>query len=136
MAVVITAAHGVVIKLWNAAAFTAIDGIFNGPNGPGWNTQFIEARHHGSTTSVKKATFVDVENVTFSIYYDSGDTIHAALLTAAKNKTLCSFQMELQDTGAEKYGFDAYVSMSFKGENEGFNVYDVTLILVASPAVS
>lgn len=35
MAVVITAAHGVVIKLWNAAAFTAIDGIFNGPNGQG-----------------------------------------------------------------------------------------------------
>jgi hypothetical protein len=35
--------------------------------------------------------------------------------------------MVLTDTGAEQYAFAAYIGAVYKGEVEGFNVYDLTL---------
>lgn len=130
MTVVVTAAHGVDIKIGDGAStevFTEIDGVHNGPSGPGFEPSIIEGRHHGSTATVKKASYVSVTPISFSIYYDSTDTQHLALIAAAKAKTRKNFQMVLTDTGAEQYAFAAYISAVYKGEVEGFNVYDITL---------
>lgn len=139
MTVAITAAHGCEIRIGDGAtseAFTKIDGVHNGPNGPGFDPQLIEARHHGSTSTFQKVTTVRKSPITFDIYYDSGDTQHGALLTAARNKTRKNFRMYLTDTGGEIYHFAAYVGMIFKGDVDGFNVYSVTLTIDGDITVS
>lgn len=136
MTISLTAAHGAQVKMYVNSSFTAIEGIFNGPNGPSWEAQMIEGRYHSSTTSVKKASYVNVGNVTFSIYVDTTDPVHLALLAAARAKTQCQFQMVLTDTGSEAYGFTGYVSASFKGEVDNFNVYDITILIDSTIAVS
>lgn len=127
MAVAVTAARGVLVKLYNAGAFATIDGVHNGPNGPGFTPQLITARHHGSADTIIKVSTVDKTPVTFDIYYDSNDTIHGALVTAAKNATRSQFQITLVDTGAEIYTFYAYVQASFSGQVDGFNIYSIQL---------
>ena len=130
MTVSVTAAHGVVIKLGDGATpevFTAIDGVHNGPNGPGFAPQMISARHHGSNDTFMKVSTVDKTPVSFDVYYDSGDTVHGALVTAAKNGTRKNFEMVITDSGAEKYTFGAYVQASYTGQVDGFNVYSIQL---------
>lgn len=130
MTVLVTAAHGVVIKIGNGATpevFTTIDGVHNGPNGPGFAPQMISARHHGSNDTFMKVSTVDKTPVTFDIYYDSADTQHGLLVTAAKNGTKANFEMLLTDTGAEKYAFGAYVQASYTGQVDGFNIYSIQL---------
>lgn len=125
-----SAAHGVKIKIGDGASpevFTEIPGVHNGPSGPSFEPQMIEQRHHGSVDPVQKPTIVKKAPVTFDILYDSSDTQHAALITAAKDLTRENFKMELQDAGAEIYAFGAYVQATFKGEVEGFNVYSISL---------
>lgn len=126
----ITAAHGIELKLGNGAStevFTEIQGVHNGPNGPGWEPNIIEARHHGSEDTYRKVTTISKSPVTFDLYYDSSDTQHAALLAAAQAGTRKNFEMTLQEQGAEEYSFSAYISMTFQGEVDGFNIYSVTL---------
>jgi hypothetical protein len=130
MTVAVTAAHGVVIKLGDGAAtevFTAIDGVHNGPNGPGFTPAMITARHHGSSDTFMKVSTVDKSPVTFDVYYDSTDTVHAALVTAAKAGTRKNFEMTLNDTGDEKYSFAAYIQASYTGQVDGFNIYSIQL---------
>ncbi len=125
-----SAAHGVKIKIGSGTSvetFTEISGVHNGPSGPGFEPQMIEQRHHGSNDPVQKPTIVKKTPVTFDILYDSGDTHHGLLISAAKDLTRKNFQMVLTDTGAEQYAFAAYVQAAFKGEVEGFNVYSITL---------
>ena len=129
MTVAISAAHGCIVKLYHSGSFTTIDGVHNGPNGPGFAPQMIQARHHGTEDTINKVSTVEKTPVSFDIYYDSGDTIHAALLTAASAATRSQFQITLTDTGAEVYTFYAYVSMTFSGQVDGFNVYSVTLTI-------
>lgn len=136
MTVAITAAHGVLTKLYHSGSFTTIDGVHNGPNGPGFSPQMIQARHHGSEDVIQKVSIIEKTPVTFDIYYDSGDTIHAALLTAAKDGTRSQFQITLQDTGAEVYTFYAYVGMSFSGQVDNFNIYSVTLTIDGAVTVA
>lgn len=139
MAVAITAAHGVVIKLGDGATpevFTAIDGVHNGPNGPGFAPQMISARHHGSDDTFMKVSTVEKTPVTFDIYYDSNDTVHGALITAAKAGTRKNFEMTLLDTGAEKYAFGAYIQASFTGQVDGFNTYSIQLNIDGAITVS
>lgn len=139
MAIEATAAHGCVIKIGNGASsetFTEIDGVHNGPSGPGWDTQMIEGRHHGSVNPTKKATYVNISPVTFSIFYDSTDTQHQLLLTNAAAKTRTNFQMILTDEGDEQYAFAAYIGMSVKAGVEEFNVMDVSLNIDGTVTVS
>lgn len=139
MTVAITAAHGCQIKIGDGASpevFTVIDGVHNGPNGPGFDPQVIEGKHHGSSSIYQKVTTVKKSPVSFSIFYDSGDTQHAALITAANNKTRKNFKQILTDTGAEQYAFAAYVGAQFKGEVDGFNVYDITLNIDGAITIS
>jgi hypothetical protein len=130
MTVAVTAAHGVVIKLGDGASpevFTTIDGVHNGPNGPGFAPQMISARHHGSNDTFMKVSTVDKTPVTFDVYYDSGDTTHAAIITASKNGTKKNFEMTLTDTGSEKYAFGAFIQASYTGQVDGFNIYSIQL---------
>ena len=125
----VTSAQGCQVKLGDGATteiFTEIKGVFNGPNGPTFTPIIIEAKYHSSTSIFRKVTHVDKGSVTFSIYYDSTDTQHLALIAAAAAKTRKNFQQLLTDSGAEQYAFAAYVGAQFKGEVEGFNVYDIT----------
>jgi hypothetical protein len=130
MTVLVTAAHGVILKIGDGATpevFTAIDGVHNGPNGPGFTPQMISARHHGSDDTFMKVTTIDKNPVSFDIYYDSADAQHGALITAAKNGTRKNFEMTLTDTGAEKYAFGAFVQASYTGQVDGFNIYSIQL---------
>lgn len=140
MTVAVTAAHGVVIGLGNddgpPETFTTIDGVHNGPNGPGFAPQMLSARHHGSSDTFNKVSTVEKTPVSFDIYYDSNDATHGALLTASKNGTRKTFKMTLTDTGSEIYTFEAFISMTFSGQVDGFNVYSVQLTIDGSVTVS
>lgn len=140
MTVAITAAHGVVIGLGNddgpPETFTTIDGVHNGPNGPGFNPQMIEARHHGTEDVIRKVTIIEKTPVTFDIYYDSNDATHGALLTASKNGTRKTFKMTITDTGTEIYTFEAFISMTFSGQVDNFNIYSVSLNIDGAVTVS
>lgn len=109
----------------------AIKGIHNGPNGPTPSFRMIEATCHDSNFALKKPSFRSFGAVTFDIYYDSSDAVHAALYQANKNKSQPEFLMTITDQGSESYEFAACVSsLAFKGDVEGFNVYSVTLDLI------
>lgn len=139
MPVSVTAAHGVQIKLGDGASpevFTLVDGVHNGPNGPGFAPQMISARHHGSNDTFMKVSTVDKTPVTFDVYYDSADTNHAALITAAKNGTKKNFKVILTDTGAEEYAFGAYVQASYQGQVDGFNIYSIQLNIDGAITIS
>lgn len=129
MAVAVTAARGALVKLYNAGAFATIDGVHNGPNGPGFVPQMITARHHGSADTIQKVSIVDKSPVTFDVLYDSNDAIHLALVTAAKNATRSQFQITLTDTGAEVYTFYAYIQATYSGQVDGFNIYSIQLTI-------
>jgi len=140
MTVGITAAHGVVIGLGNddgpPETFTPIDGVHNGPNGPGFSPVLIQARHHGSEDTFNKVSIVEKTPVTFDIYYDSNDATHGALLDAAKDGTRKTYKITLTDTGTEAYVFEAYITMTFSGQVDGFNVYSVQLTIDGAVTVS
>lgn len=140
MTVAVTAAHGVVIGLGNddgpPETFTTIDGVHNGPNGPGFAPVLISGRHHGSSSTTNKVSTVDKTPVTFDLYYDSNDTTHAALLTNSKNGTRKTFKMTVTDTGTEIYLFEAYISMTLSAQVDGFNVYSVSLTIDGAVTVS
>lgn len=139
MTIDITASHGIAIKLGNGASsevFTEIEGVFNGPNGPDASPNIIEARHHSSDSTIRKAAYLNPATVSFSIYYDSSNVQHAALLTAARALTKKNFQQLLTDDGAEQYAYGAFIGMTFRGDVDGFNVYDVTLSIDGDIAVS
>lgn len=127
MTVAITAAHGVDLDMYVSASFQTIDGVHNGPNGPGFAPQMISARHHGSDDTFMKVSTVDKTPVTFDIYYDSADAVHLALVAAAKDGTRQQFRMTITDTGAEVYTFHAYVQASFTGQVDGFDTYSIQL---------
>jgi hypothetical protein len=136
----VTAAQGAVVALGTGSSspytFTTINGVMNGPNGPGFEPIMIEARHHGVTTVVKRATGLNVTPVSFDIHYDSLDTNHAALLTAAAARTLTQFRITLTDSGAEVYRFAAYVKMSMKADLTGTNMASIQLDIDGAVTVS
>lgn len=129
MAVAITAAHGVKVAMFVSGSFTDIDGVHNGPNGPGFAPQMISARHHGSEDTFMKVSTVEKTPVTFDIYFDSSDSVHLALREAAKNATRSQFRITLQDTGGEVYTFHSYPAMTYSGQVDGFNVMSVSLAI-------
>jgi hypothetical protein len=125
-----TSGQGNAIKLGNGASpevFTDIEGVFNGPTGPGFQQSMLELRHHSSTSTVKKPTTVNVTPCSFSIAYDSTNTNHTALETASKNKTKKNFKVVFTDAGAAQYAFSAYVDFQPQGPVEGWNEAAVTL---------
>jgi hypothetical protein len=135
----VTAAQGAAVKLGAGAStvvYTTIDGVMNGPNGPGFEPIMIEARHHGVTTVVKRATGINVTPVSFDVHYDSTNTQHLALLAAAQARTLAKFQIVLTDSGAEIYTFQAYVKMSIKADLTGTNMASIQLDIDGSVTVS
>ena len=127
----ITAAHGVTIKLGNddgpPETFSLIEGVHNGPNGPGFAPQMISARHHGSEDTFMKVSTIEKTPVTFDIYYDSSDTVHAAITAASKTGTRKTFEITITDTGAEVYTFEAYIQATYAGAVDGFNIYSIQL---------
>lgn len=125
-----TAAHGLTLEIHNGASpgtYAELLGVHNGPSGGGWSPRIIEAFHHSSTTVKKYATVVDTGDVTFSLYYDSTDTVHQQLRDAAKNKTQSLFRVTLTETGAEVLTFNAFVSWEYDADPENWNMVNVTL---------
>lgn len=124
------AAHGTQLKVGDGATpevFTAIGCIFEGPAGGGFAPQFIEGRHHGSVDIVRRVSIVDKPAINFRAYYDSSDTQHSALVTAAKDGEKLNFKYEFTDTGAQIASFGAYVSVAFESPVDGFQTISVTL---------
>lgn len=136
MTVALTAAHGALVKLYTGGSFQTLDGVHNGPNGPGFSPVIITARHHGTSDSINKVSTVDKTPVTFDLYYDSADSVHLALTGAAQNGTRSQFQITVTDTGAEVYTFYGYVSATFSGQVDGFNVYSISITIDGSITVA
>lgn len=134
-----TAAHGATVEIdvgTSTPDWDEIPGVHNGPRISRAN-EIIQARHHGSTSSIKKASFRDEGQCTFDIYYDSTDTVHTALRTAFEGKTTKSFRVTLTDNGAEIYTFSAVVSQfAVNAEVEGWNVASVALDISGDITVS
>lgn len=128
----ITAAQGAVVKIGNAASpevFTAIEGIFDGPQDFGFTPNIIEARHHSSTATFRKVTNVDAGAPSFSIYFDSTNTQHALLETSAKNKTRKNFQVIFTDAGAEQHAFGGYIDFKIGAPVDGFNTARIVITI-------
>lgn len=139
MTIAVTAAHGAQIQIGNGAtseSFAVIEGVHNGPNGPGWEPAMIEARHHSSDSTIRKVSTINKTAVTFSVYTDSTDTEHQLLITNAAAGTKTNFKMILTDEGSEQYTFGAYISISRKAGVDEFNVMDVTLSIDGDITVS
>ena len=116
--------------------FTTLQGMHNGPSGLSDQWNIIQARHHGSTSTFQKRTFKEPSNLTFDLYYDSTDTQHIALMTAARAGTRKNFKLTLTDAGVEQYAFAAYVSANLSADVEAFNVISVTLSIDGDVTVS
>lgn len=136
MTVAPSAAHGAVVKLYHSGSFQTIDGVHNGPNGPGFNPILIAARHHGTEDTINKVSTIEKTPCSFDVYYDSGDTIHAALLAASAAGTRSRFQVTLTDTGAEVYEFYGYVQMTPSAQVDGFNIQSVNITVDGGVTVS
>ena len=123
-------AKGTTITIGNGATsetFAAIKGIHGGPNGPSIGWRIAEAISHDRDYAVKKPTIKEIGPVTFNIFYDSTDTQHIALMTAAQTKALKNFKETLTDGGAEIFTFSAYVKMTPSADVEGYVVMAVEL---------
>lgn len=134
-----TAAIGADLELGSTATtpvYTDIKGVHNGPKLTR-SLEIITARHHSSTSTIKRPSFLDGGQMTFDLYYDSSEANHAALQTSFAAKTLRYFKCTLTDGGAEVYTFQAYVSQfDIMADVEGFNIASVTLDLYSAPTVS
>lgn len=134
-----SAAHGCEIKIGNGASpevFNALKGVSGGPSGAGYEPQMLEGRFHHTTGTVRKATGVNTPPLQFNIAYDSTDTYHAALLTAAQNKTRKNFKVILTDQGAEEHSFAAFVAMTLSSDVGEFVTYRVTLHVDGTPTTA
>jgi hypothetical protein len=140
MTIIETAAHGATLEIGNVASPTAygvIEGIHNGPEGGGWAARVIEAIHHSSSVVKKKASFLDLPDLTFSIYFDSSDADHLALQTAAQNKTVKQFRYTMTETGAQILTFQGVVTnFTFSANPEEWNVANCTVSFFSAPVVS
>lgn len=124
------AAHGALIKIGDAASpevFTTIDDVISGPDGGGITPNIIRAFPHSATAEIKAVTHVTYEPISFSVLYDSSDTQHAALITAAAAKTKKNFQIVGTDAGAEQMAFGAYIGMNWSKNPDGWDEMSVTL---------
>jgi hypothetical protein len=139
MAVTPTSAHGTVIALSDGAStpvFTTISHVSAGPDGGGVSQNIIKAFVHSQAGEIKRATYTMTEPVTFTVLYDSGDTTHATLYTAARAKTLKTFKITGNDTGAEVLLFSAFININFAKNPDGFNEASVTLEIDGDVTVS
>lgn len=118
-----TASHGCTITINGSS----LEGIFNGPNGPGFRPNVVEARHHSTEATIRKVSYVDTTPCSFSIYYDSTQSAHGALRDAAANGTAVSVVQTLTDTGGEVYTYSALVDFAAAAPVDGYNTADVTL---------
>ena len=107
--------------------FTLIEGIVEGPDGPGFDPQVIEAKHHSSSAKVRKPTGVDISPVTFTILFDSTNAAHADLLANARAQTRTNFREKVNEEGIQGFAFAAYIGCSFSMPPEDFTKVSFTL---------
>ena len=135
----LSSAKGATIELGDGAsteAFTEIAQVNSGPSGGGPVVETISTRTHDSTATHKKATFVEYQDVTFGIAYDSTNAQHAQLLVDASAGTLRNFVITKTDGGAEISAFAAFISMDFSSEVDAWNEASLTLVIDGAVAVS
>lgn len=125
-----TDAFGCKVEIGDGASpevFAELNGLFNGPRGPGIQAETKEARHHGSRKVIIKQSFYKDGAITFSLYYDSSDTEHRRLVANAEAGTVTNFKITRADNGAEICTQPCVISCDFDSSEGGFNTCDVTL---------
>lgn len=130
MTVTATTARGCTVKIGNGASpevFTLIAKIDEGPEWDGWTQEIIEAFHHDSNTPIKKLIRTNVGPFTIGGLFDSGDTQHLALQTAARTGAYKNFEITMTDTGAQVLTFNASVTFGLSMSPEGWNRFRATL---------
>lgn len=79
-------------------------------NGPGTGSaDVIDASNLDSVAKEKLMGLFDEGQLSFNINLDPDDTVHRAVRTARRNKTLCEFKITLTDTTATIGYFFGYV---------------------------
>ena len=134
----VAAARGTLVQQETVTpgTFATLIGAHNGPKGPGFEAQMIEATYHDIATVVKRMTRVNVTPVTFDLFYDTTDTAHLRLMSQAHAGTITKYKITLTDQGVEVYAFDAIPSISISADNEGFVVASVTLNIVSDITIT
>ena len=112
---------------FGSEVFDGLNGIHNGPNGPGFEPQIQEATHHGTEDTIRRLSRVNKTAVSFDIYFDPDNVEHALLLTNARAGTKTNFLQYLNDGTGDGFSYSAYIAMSPAAPVDGFNVYSVTL---------
>lgn len=141
MAVNPTSSFGAVLSLGDGASpevFAAIAGVtdISGPN-LGVDTAETTAHSSSSTSRTFVATLRKERTLSFTLNYDSADTTHAALATAANAGTEKNFTLVLADTGAEAYAFAANITdFTTEAPVEGVNTKSVTLQITGDITIS
>ena len=79
---------------------------FSGPGGQG---TVIDASNLDSVAREKLMGLIDEGQISFNINLDPDDTVHLALKTARRNKTLCEFKLTLTDQSPKQLIFFGYV---------------------------
>jgi len=133
-----TAAYGVDIELGDGASpevFTAIEMITEGPDGPSIDPRIISALHHDSLDEVVRVTGTTKSPVTFGVLFDSSNTQHAALVTAANAGTRKNFRVKINEEGKQQLSFAAYIGVKWSEPREGFNTLSVTLTIDGAVSV-
>lgn len=78
-------------------------------DGPGGTTTVLDATNLESTFHEKLIGLPDEGQFTLGLNLDPADTVHLAIKTARRNRTLCEFRITLPNTAATKLIFFGYV---------------------------
>lgn len=102
-------------------------------NGPGGSASVIDVTSLQSTAKEKRMGLQDEGQLTFTINYVPGDTVHAGLRADRANMTQRNFKITFTDDPATVWTFAAYVTgFAISGSVDGVVEASVTLEITGS----
>lgn len=135
MVAVPTVGKGVALKIGNGASpevFTAIGKIEN-VSIAGRDRQIVSFTTHDVDYIQKLASFIENGQITLGVAYDSGDTQHALLETLFESGAVTNYKIELTDTGARIFAFNAIVKgVSYPDAKTAVTMMNVSLEICES----
>jgi hypothetical protein len=78
-------------------------------NGPGGQTSVLDATNLESVFKEKLVGLPDEGQFTFGLNIDPADSVHVAIKTARRNRTLCEFRITLPNAALTKLIFFGYI---------------------------
>lgn len=103
--------QGITLHMNTTGSPTSFSKIGNvtGFRGPGGQAAVLDATNLESTFKEKLIGTPDEGQFSFDINLDPDDSVHTAIITARRNRTLCEFKVTLTDTTPKLVVFFGYV---------------------------